>query len=97
MCDCKTERIRGSALCTIARQSGLGVQLYVRLQDRADQGLSFMYGCKTERISMEEAIKRGVATKEQVGLVYTILAKVADTFYATDAKKEEEAYAESSI
>ena len=46
------------------------------------------YGCKTERISMEEAIKRGVATKEQVGLVYTILAKVADTFHTTSPKEE---------
>ena len=44
---------------------------------------------------MEEAIKREVVAPEQVGLVYTILAKVADTFHTTDAKKEEEAYAES--
>jgi hypothetical protein len=53
------------------------------------------YGCKTERISMEEAIKREVVAPEQVGLVYTILAKVADTFHTTDAKKDKEAYAES--
>jgi hypothetical protein len=45
------------------------------------------YGCKTERISMEEAIKREVAKKEQVGLVYTILAKVADTFYQSEPKE----------
>jgi hypothetical protein len=44
------------------------------------------YGCKTERVGMEEAIKREVVTPEQVGLVYTILAKVADTFYKTHAK-----------
>ena len=44
------------------------------------------YGCKTERISMGEAISRGVVAPEQVGLVYTILAKVADNFYKTPAK-----------
>ena len=47
------------------------------------------YGCKTERIGMEEAISREVATKEQVGLVYTILAKVADNFYKTPTKEIE--------
>jgi hypothetical protein len=57
-------------------------------QFQNDKSLAW-YGCKTERISMGEAIKRGVATKEQVGLVYTILAKATDTFYKTPAKEIE--------
>ena len=39
------------------------------------------YGCITEHISMNESIKRQVATKEQVELVYGVLAKVADTYH----------------